>query len=227
MFMPREPYPCVHATETVSMCSCHWSGTHVFMPREPCPCVHATETVPMCSCHWSGTHVFMPREPYPCVHATGTVPMCSCHWSGTHVFMPREPYPCVHATGTVPMCSCHWSGTHVFMPLAPATVDISAEPPGACFSKHDGPSDQVTDHPPMLFVHSRMVRRPVGQSFVLIETAPRTVTVHPSQGKLQGIAWNVDGHKRYLNDTHVCLGLKSVPYLFTQMIRSQEEWSTY
>ena len=33
-----------------------------------------------------------------------------------------------------------------------------------CFTNSDGPSDRATDHPPMLFVHSRMVRRPVGQS---------------------------------------------------------------
>ena len=30
--------------------------------------------------------------------------------------------------------------------------------PGGCFSNSDGPSDWATDHRPMLFVHSRMVR---------------------------------------------------------------------
>ena len=33
-------------------------------------------------------------------------------------------------------------------------------------------TDRLTDHRPMLFVHSRMVRRPVGRSVMLIETAP-------------------------------------------------------
>ena len=28
-----------------------------------------------------------------------------------------------------------------------------------CINQHDGPSDRTTDHRPMLFVHSRMVRR--------------------------------------------------------------------
>ena len=50
------------------------------------------------------------------------------------------------------------------------------EGPGACFNKHDGLSDRAADHPPMLFVQSGMVRRPVGQSVVLIETAPWIVT---------------------------------------------------
>ena len=44
----------------------------------------------------------------------------------------------------------------------------------ACFSKYDGLSDRATDHPPMLFVHCRMVRRPVGHSVVLIETVENT-----------------------------------------------------
>ena len=30
---------------------------------------------------------------------------------------------------------------------------------GGCFNKHDRQSDRVTDHPPMIFAHSRMVRR--------------------------------------------------------------------
>ena len=33
--------------------------------------------------------------------------------------------------------------------------------------------DRAIDHRPMLFAHSRMVRRPVGQSVVLIEKGPR------------------------------------------------------
>ena len=42
---------------------------------------------------------------------------------------------------------------------------------GGCFNKHDGLSDRATDHLPMLFVHSRMVRHHVAQSVVFIETA--------------------------------------------------------
>ena len=42
----------------------------------------------------------------------------------------------------------------------------------ACFNKHDGPSDRATDHPPMLFVHCRMVRRPVGRPSCLLKHPP-------------------------------------------------------
>ena len=41
--------------------------------------------------------------------------------------------------------------------------------PGACFNKHDGLSDRATDHPPKLFVHCRMVRRPVGRPSCLLK----------------------------------------------------------
>ena len=54
-------------------------------------------------------------------------------------------------------------------------LTVSGVDPGACFNKHDGLSDQATDRRPMLFVHRRMVRRPVGWSVVLIETAPRNL----------------------------------------------------
>ena len=32
-------------------------------------------------------------------------------------------------------------------------ISLIGRGPGACFNKHDGLSDQVTDHRPMLFVH--------------------------------------------------------------------------
>ena len=48
-------------------------------------------------------------------------------------------------------------------------ASILAQHHGACFNKHDGPSDRVTDHPPMLFVHSRMVRRPVRRPSCLLK----------------------------------------------------------
>ena len=46
--------------------------------------------------------------------------------------------------------------------------------PGGCFTNSDRLSDRATDHPPMLFIHSRMVRRPVGQSVAVSETPPWT-----------------------------------------------------
>ena len=45
---------------------------------------------------------------------------------------------------------------------------------GACFNQHDGLPDRATDHCPMIFAHSRMVRRPVRRSVMLMEKTPRT-----------------------------------------------------
>ena len=42
---------------------------------------------------------------------------------------------------------------------------------GGCFTNSDGLSDRATDHPPMLFVHSRMVR-PQSDSPSLLVTQP-------------------------------------------------------
>ena len=44
--------------------------------------------------------------------------------------------------------------------------------PGACFNKHDGLFDRATDHPPMLFVHCRMVGRPVRRPSCLLKHSP-------------------------------------------------------
>ena len=44
--------------------------------------------------------------------------------------------------------------------------------PGGCFNKHDRPSDQATGHSAMDKRHGMIVRHPVGQSIMLIETAP-------------------------------------------------------
>ena len=70
-------------------------------------------------------------------------------------------------------------------PWAAYIISLSAEPAragyivslrtGGCFNKPNGLSDQMTDYRPMLFVHSRMVRRPVRRSVMLTETAPWTL----------------------------------------------------
>ena len=43
---------------------------------------------------------------------------------------------------------------------------------GACFNKHDGLSDRATDHPPMLFVHCRMVRPQLDSPSCLLKHPP-------------------------------------------------------
>ena len=50
---------------------------------------------------------------------------------------------------------------------------------GVCFTMHDGLSNQAVDHRSMLFVHSRMVRHPVGWSIGVSETAPRPILTYP------------------------------------------------
>ena len=42
-------------------------------------------------------------------------------------------------------------------------------------TKYDGQSDPATDHRPRVFVHSRMVRRPVGRSVVLRDRLKNTL----------------------------------------------------
>ena len=44
--------------------------------------------------------------------------------------------------------------------------------PGSCFTNSDGPSDQATDHCPMLFVHSRMVRPKSDSPSLLVKQPP-------------------------------------------------------
>ena len=48
---------------------------------------------------------------------------------------------------------------------------------GGCFTNSNGLSDRATDHPPMLFVHSRMVRRPGGQSVAVSGTPPWVLAI--------------------------------------------------
>lgn len=54
-------------------------------------------------------------------------------------------------------------------------------------------------------------------SSVDISAAYRSILIHPSQWKFQGIAWDFDGDKKFLYDTHGCFGLRCAPYLFTQI----------
>lgn len=50
-----------------------------------------------------------------------------------------------------------------------------------------------------------------------ISAAYRSILIHPSQWKYQGIKWEIDGVQQFLCDTHVCFGLRCAPYLFTQV----------
>lgn len=50
-----------------------------------------------------------------------------------------------------------------------------------------------------------------------ISAAYRSVSVFPSYWTCQGIRWNINGVEKFLVDTRLCFGLRSAPYIFTQI----------
>ena len=54
------------------------------------------------------------------------------------------------------------------------------------FKNSDGPSDRASDHRPMLCVHSRTVRHPVGRS-VASSDGPSLLVPPPPAGALAGL----------------------------------------
>ena len=50
-----------------------------------------------------------------------------------------------------------------------------------------------------------------------ISSAYRSISVHPSQWKYQGVRWPIDGSDELLFDVRICFGARSAPYLFTQI----------
>ena len=50
-----------------------------------------------------------------------------------------------------------------------------------------------------------------------ISAAYRSVSINPSQWKYQGVRWDLDGDEELLFDVRVCFGIKSAPFLFTQI----------
>ena len=83
----------------------------------------------------------------------------TCH--GTCSGGPAPP-PRVFGPGSCARVRPKW-----FSPFSPffRLVSVLSQAPfpsndqGVCFNEQVGPSDRAADHPPMLFVHSRMVRR--------------------------------------------------------------------
>lgn len=50
-----------------------------------------------------------------------------------------------------------------------------------------------------------------------IASAYRSVSIYPEHRKYQGIRWQIDGEEKYLLDTRLCFGIKSAPFIFTQI----------
>lgn len=62
-----------------------------------------------------------------------------------------------------------------------------------------------------------MIEPNMYMSSVDIASAYRSLLVHPTQWKYQGISWPLEGQNTYMLDTHICFGLRCAPYLFTQV----------
>lgn len=50
-----------------------------------------------------------------------------------------------------------------------------------------------------------------------ISSAYRAISVFPSHWTCQGVRWEVDGKEEYLVDTRLCFGLRSAPFIFSQV----------
>lgn len=50
-----------------------------------------------------------------------------------------------------------------------------------------------------------------------IKAAYRSVNINPNHRKYQGFVWDLDGEDRFYTDNCICFGLRSAPYIFTQL----------
>lgn len=62
-----------------------------------------------------------------------------------------------------------------------------------------------------------MIKPGYFMSSVDIAAAYRSILIHPSNWKYQGIQWVINEKPTYLYDTHLCFGARCAPYLFTQV----------
>lgn len=120
--------------------------------------------------------------------------------------LAAETPHCIHSLGAVPK-----KGSNKWRPITDCKRPIGDSVNSFmlttfrdfCYTTVDQVVDLVT---PNCFMCS-----------VDIKAAYRSVLIHPSQWKYQGVSWEIDGVLRYLYDTHVCFGLRCAPYLFTQI----------
>lgn len=124
---------------------------------------------------------------------------------GKYVVSSSKPH-CVHSLGAVPK-----KGTNKWRPITDCrrplghsiNTCMSTTFNSFCFTT----VDKIID----------MLRPGMFMASVDIAAAYRSVLVHPSQWKYQGVSWCVDGIPTYLLDTHLCFGLRCAPYIFTQI----------
>lgn len=125
--------------------------------------------------------------------------------NGKYVFSSSKPH-CVHSLGAVPK-----KGTQRWRPITDCKRPIGSSINSHmlttfhsfCYTTVDNVIDMLS---PNMYMAS-----------VDISAAYRSILVHPSQWKYQGISWCIDGSPTYLLDTHLCFGLRCAPYVFTQI----------
>lgn len=121
------------------------------------------------------------------------------------MIVDNKPH-CIHALGAVPKKnSTKWR-----------PITDCKRPIGVSINSHMSSSyrefcytsvDRVVD----------MVKPGYYMASVDIASAYRSILIHPSNWKYQGVIWDINGSSQYLCDTHLCFGARCAPYLFTQV----------
>lgn len=125
--------------------------------------------------------------------------------NGKYIISKSKPH-CIHALGAVPKRdSLKWRPiTDCKRPIGVSiNSHMSSTYREFCYTSVDRVIDMVK---PGYFMAS-----------VDIAAAYRSILIHPSNWKYQGIVWDIDGVPTYLCDTHLCFGIRCAPYLFTQV----------
>lgn len=123
---------------------------------------------------------------------------------GKYVMAKDKPW-CIHSIGAVPKKAGGWRPiTDCKRPIG-ASINsfMTTTYKEFCYTTVDNVIDLIQ---PGWYMAS-----------VDISAAYRSILIHPSQWKYQGVAWPIGGVNRYMYDTHICFGLRCAPYLFTQV----------
>lgn len=121
-----------------------------------------------------------------------------------YIVVKNKP-KCIHSLGAV----LKTNGT--YRPI----TDCSRPPEFSINSYMDGTA-KVFKYQSIDYVCELM--NPVDYSATIdISSAYRSISVFPQHWTCQGIRWCVDGVDEYLMDTRLCFGLRSAPYIFSQV----------
>lgn len=124
---------------------------------------------------------------------------------GKYVVSPTKPH-CIHSLGAVPKKE----------PGKWRPITDCKRPLGSsinCFMSHTFREFCYTSVDSVI----EMIKPGMFLASIDIASAYRSILVHPSQWRFQGVSWPINGVDTYLLDTHICFGLRCAPYLFTQV----------